>query len=157
MKELTESLGFLLHGAAKALRREFEARAREHGLSNAQWRMLVYLVLEDGAPQARMAEVLEVEPISVSRLVDRMEAFGWAERRADPTDRRVRLIYPTERGRTVFNEVRAVAGEVYDKALAGLNQDERAAFKQGLKTIVANLASSADESEAAKASQLVRR
>ena len=150
MKDVTESIGFLIHGAARALRREFEARAQTHGLSSAQWRMLVHLVIEDGAPQARIADILEVEPISVSRLVDRMEAAGWAERRPDPTDRRVRLVYPTERARRVFDDVKAVAGEVYDTALAGLTENERAVFIKGLKTISANLAATQDDVQTAK-------
>lgn len=145
----TDSLGFLLHDAARALRREFESRGREHGLSAAQWRLLVHLVREDGAPQARIAELLEIEPISVSRLVDRMEAAGWAERRPDPSDRRVRRVYPTLRATQVFNDMRAMAGDVYDAALAGLSADDRAVLIRALKTIPANLGEAAGTADGA--------
>lgn len=92
----TRTLGFLLHDAARLLRRRFEGRGAEHGLSAAQWRLMVHVVRHGcGVSQARLAEALEIEPISVSRLVDRMEQGGWVERSPDPQDRRVRLIHPT--------------------------------------------------------------
>lgn len=69
----TDRLGFLLHDAARLMRRRFEARASGYGLSSAQWRLLVRVVKEAGVAQARLAELLEIEPISVSRLIDRME------------------------------------------------------------------------------------
>ena len=94
---------------------------------------------EEGVAQARLAELLEIEPISVSRLLDRMEEGGWIERRQDSTDRRVRMIFPTEKTRAVFAEVKAVAGEVYERALAGLSTEERLATVHGLRTIVENL------------------
>ena len=77
------------------MRKRFEKRGSRHGLSAAQWRLLVRVVKEEGISQARIAELLEIEPISVSRLIDRMEEGGWIERRQDPTDRRVRTIFPT--------------------------------------------------------------
>lgn len=77
----TERLGFLIHDAARLMRKRFETLGRRHGLSSAQWRLLVRVVKDEGVAQARLAELLEVEPISVSRLLDRMEEAGWIERR----------------------------------------------------------------------------
>jgi MarR family transcriptional regulator for hemolysin len=134
-----ERLGFLIHDAARLMRRCFEQRGSEYGLSAAQWRLLVRLIKEEGVAQARLAELLEIEPISVSRLLDRMEEGGWIERRQGAADRRVRMIFPTEKTRAVFAEVRAVAGEVYERALAGLSTEERLATVHGLRTIVENL------------------
>ena len=68
-----DQFGFLLHDAARLMRRRFELRGSEYGLSAAQWRALVRLVKFGPMPQARLADLLEIEPISVSRLVDRME------------------------------------------------------------------------------------
>ena len=135
----TNTLGFLIHDAARLLRRRFEARGAEHGLSAAQWRLMVHVVKQDGVSQARLAELLEIEPISVSRLVDRMEQGGWVRRCPDPQDRRVRVIHPTERALDAFASVKVLAGEVYDEALAGLSADERATLMHGLTTLVANL------------------
>ena len=77
----TERLGFLIHDAARLMRKRFEMRAAGHDLSAAQWRLLFRIVKEEGMAQARLAELLEIEPISVSRLLDRMEEGGWIERR----------------------------------------------------------------------------
>ena len=85
MENRTDSLGILLHEAARAVRKAFERRVSRHGLSSAQWRMLVAVTkCAEATTQARLADLLEIEPISVSRLVDRMEASGWVERRPDP-------------------------------------------------------------------------
>ena len=77
-----DRLGFLIHDAQRLMRKRFETRGAAYGLSSAQWRLMVRLVKEEGVePQARLAELLEIEPISVSRLLDRMEEGGWIERR----------------------------------------------------------------------------
>lgn len=136
----TERLGFLIHDAARLLRKRFEARGSRHGLSAAQWRLLVRVAKDEGVPQARLAELLEIEPISVSRLIDRMEDGGWIERRQDPADRRVRTIHPTDKAREAFGEVKLLAGSVYEEALSGLSPEGRRSLVAGLETILANLA-----------------
>jgi MarR family transcriptional regulator, transcriptional regulator for hemolysin len=138
--ERVHRIGFLLHDAARLLRRRFEARGSAYGLSAAQWRLLVRLNREEGVTQTRLAELLEIEPISVSRLLDRMEESGWIERRQSSQDRRVRLIFPTAHARDVFGRVKSMAGEVFDAALAGLSEDERAALVGALETMCENLA-----------------
>ena len=134
-----DRLGFLIHDSARLLRKRFEAKGSAYGLSAAQWRLLVRLVKEEGVAQARLAELLEIEPISVSRLLDRMEEGGWIERRQDASDRRVRMIFPTDKSREAFAAIKSVAGEVYDLALAGLSEDEKQTLVKGLNTIIANL------------------
>jgi MarR family transcriptional regulator for hemolysin len=146
----TNGLGFLLHDAARLIRRAFERKADRHGLSAAQWRLLVRVFKEEGISQARLADLLEVEPISVSRLVDRMEEAGWIERRSDPADRRVRTIHLTEQSRPIFGEMRELAGDVYDGALAGIDAETRRAIVRGLRTIIQNL-SDDDRAEEQKA------
>jgi MarR family transcriptional regulator, transcriptional regulator for hemolysin len=135
----TERLGFLIHDAARLMRKRFETLGAAHGLSAAQWRLMVRLVKEEGQTQARLAELLEIEPISVSRLLDRMEESGWVERRQDAGDRRVRMIFPTEKSRKTFQAVKGVAGEVFEQAMAGLSPEERLITIHGLATIVENL------------------
>lgn len=134
-----DRLGFLVHDAARLLRKRFETKGAAYGLSAAQWRLLVRLVKEEGVAQARLAELLEIEPISVSRLLDRMEEGGWVERRQDASDRRVRMIFPTDKSREAFAAIRSVAGEVYDVALAGLSAEERQTLVKALNTMIANL------------------
>lgn len=135
----TQGLGFLIHDAARVMRRRFELRASGYGLSAAQWRLLAHLVKAEGLPQARLAALLEIEPISVSRLLDRMEEGGWIERRTDAADRRVRMVFATRTSREAYDSVKGVAGDIYDEALAGLSGDERAALMAGLRTLITNL------------------
>ena len=152
----TDRLGFLIHDAARLLRKRFEARGSAYGLSAAQWRLLVRLVKEEGVAQVRLAELLEIEPISVSRLLDRMEEGGWIERRQDASDRRVRMIFPTDKSREAFAAVKSVAGEVYEVALGGLTTDERRILIKALNAIVTNLSDgetpAADQTNTAKGS-----
>lgn len=137
--EGTDRLGFLIHDAARLMRKRFEARASNLGLSAAQWRLMVRVTKEEGVAQARLAELLEIEPISVSRLIDRMEEAGWIERRADASDRRVRMIFPTPKARQAYAQVKSLAGEVYEEALTGMSGDDRRFLIQGLRTLVDNL------------------
>lgn len=134
-----DRLGFLIHDAARLMRKRFEARASNLGLSAAQWRLMDRVTKEEGVAQARLAELLEIEPISVSRLIDRMEEAGWIERRADASDRRVRMIFPTPKARQAYAQVKSLAGEVYEEALAGISGDDRRFLIQGLRTLVENL------------------
>jgi DNA-binding MarR family transcriptional regulator len=134
-----ENLGFLIHDVQRLLRKRFEARASETGLSAAQWRLLVRVAKEEGVAQARLAELLEIEPISVSRLIDRMEEGGWIERRQDVNDRRVRTIHPTPRAREVYTEVKALAAEVYEESLRGVSLETRRGLISTLKAMAENL------------------
>ena len=145
-----DRLGLLIHDAQRLLRKRFEMRSAGYGLSVAQWRLLVRVVKDEGVPQARLAEILEIEPISVSRLLDRMEAGGWITRRHDASDRRVRMIFPTDKSRSVFLAVKSVASEVYEEALAGLTREQRRTLIDGLGRIIENL-SDGDASPAEQA------
>ena len=73
--------GFLLHDIARLMRKRFDARVRNSGLTRAQWQMLMALKRLEGANQATLADALDLEPITVGRLIDRMEEAGWVERR----------------------------------------------------------------------------
>jgi DNA-binding MarR family transcriptional regulator len=139
MEKANESLGLLLHETARAVRKAFERRVAPQGLSSAQWRLMVVVVKHGGTTQARLADILEIEPISVSRLIDRMEAAGWVERRPDPQDRRAKIVVPTERAHAAHAEIRALADEVYAEALHGLGAEERRMLVDGLARVLANL------------------
>jgi DNA-binding MarR family transcriptional regulator len=134
-----ERMGFLIHDVQRLLRKRFDARASDVGLSAAQWRLMVRVAKEEGVAQARLAELLEIEPISVSRLIDRMEEGGWIERRQDATDRRVRTIHPTSKAREVYAEVKALAGEIYEESLRGVSAETRRGLISGLEAMVENL------------------
>ncbi len=141
----TENFGLLLHDTARLLRKQFEARGREMGLSSAQWRLLVRLWREGEATQARLADLMEVEPISVSRLVDRMVVAGWIERRPHPTDRRTNLIVPTARALRARDAIKEMAGEIYEAAMTGLTTQDRRQLMAMLTQVEANLSRTENE------------
>ena len=88
--ELKRSFGFLLHDVSRLLRTSFDRHARTIGLTRAQWRVLAHLSRNEGIKQVGLADILEIQPITLARLLDRLGADGWVERRPDPSDRRVK-------------------------------------------------------------------
>ncbi len=133
------SFGFLLHDIARLMRKKFDQRARGLGLSRAQWQLLVHLSRHEGINQSGLAEILEIENITVGRLIDRMEEAGWVERRPDPDDRRARLLYTTEKVAPVMERMRELAEATRNEALAGLSPTQRDALIDTLIQVRGNL------------------
>jgi MarR family transcriptional regulator for hemolysin len=119
------TFGFLLHDTARLMRRDFERRSRSTGLTRAQWAVLAYLARSEGTSQAALAEMLDIEPITLVRLLDRLEAAGWVERRPDPSDRRVRRLFLTETARPLMDQFQELAAATREAALGGLSEAER--------------------------------
>jgi MarR family transcriptional regulator, transcriptional regulator for hemolysin len=139
MKTGKDTIGFLLNDAARLMRKDFERRTRSLGLTRAQWQALFHLARNEGCNQATLADLLEVEPITLARLVDRLEAGGLVERRADPSDRRARLLFLGERAHPLLEELRALGAETREIALAGIGDDERTLLMTLLTKMRANL------------------
>ena len=123
--DFERAFGFVLHEAARLLSKRFDQKARAIGLTRAQCSVLFRLSMQEGLNQARLAELMEMEPISLARLVDRMEQAGWIERRADPADRRARRLYMTAKAKPVYERMIAVGLETRGEALAGISQADR--------------------------------
>ncbi len=119
------NVGFLLHDVSRRLRTRFDRRARALGLTRAQWRVLVHLAPRQGLNQSGLAEILEVESITLGRHVDRLEETGWLERRSDPGDRRAWRLFLTEKARPTLDRMEALAVKTQEEAMAGLSQEER--------------------------------
>src|SRR2546421_2461202 len=81
------NIGFLLHDVARLMRKRFEQNARDLGLTRSQCQVLAHLARHEGIQQGSLAEIHEVEPITLTRIVDRLEEAGLVERRLHPTDR----------------------------------------------------------------------
>jgi DNA-binding MarR family transcriptional regulator len=110
---------------ARLIRTEADKRARAHGMTRAQWTILVNLEKQPGLLQKELAEILEVEPITVARLVDRLEARGMVERRGDPTDRRCWRLHLTDASRPLMSEIGAQLTDLADIVTAGLPEETR--------------------------------
>jgi len=137
--DFERSFGYLLFETARLMGKRFDQRAKLFGLTRAQCQVLARLVQKEGINQARLAELLELEPISLARCLDRMEQAGWVERRADPNDRRARLLYMTEKARPIFDQVLACAVETRAEALSCLAPAESDRLVDLLMQVRANL------------------
>jgi MarR family transcriptional regulator for hemolysin len=143
-------LGFLVHDVGRLLRRQIDQRAQALGLTSAQWRVLsavarTELLNQEPLNQASLAEQLEIEPITLSRLVDRMEAARLIERRPDPADRRAYRLFVTDAARPVVADFRAVAYECVNAALVGVSEEEIEMVVDVLTRVRANLVSRPNE------------
>jgi DNA-binding MarR family transcriptional regulator len=140
-----DELGFLLSDAARLLRRTFDARARAKGVTKAQWQVLLVLSRSEGINQAGLAERLEVENITLCRMVDRLQEAGLVERRPDPSDRRAWRLFLTPAAHPVIASMRGVGTDVLGEALAGFSDEERQQFSEMLERVRANLSTRSPE------------
>jgi DNA-binding MarR family transcriptional regulator len=122
--DFNRSLGFVLHETARLLSKRFDQRSKSLGLSRAQCQVLAFLVYHEGINQAGLAELLELEPISLARLLDRMEQAGWVQRRPDPQDRRAWKLFITDKAKPLFAEMIEIGREVRAEALSGFSAED---------------------------------
>jgi len=133
------SFGFLVHDIARLLRKRFEQRARVHGLTRSHWQVLAWLKHCEGINQSGLAEGLDLEPITVGRLIDRMEEAGWVERRSDPADRRAYRLYMTEKAKPMIDRMNEIGTGLRAEAMAGLSDKDLAKLMDMLMHIRSNL------------------
>jgi MarR family transcriptional regulator, transcriptional regulator for hemolysin len=105
VRDFHRDLLFLLNDVGRLLRVEGDKRARAYGMTRAQWAILAWLERQPGLSQKELADFLEVEPITVARLVDRLEARGMVERRAEPRDRRMWRLHLGEPAYAVLRDL----------------------------------------------------
>jgi DNA-binding MarR family transcriptional regulator len=144
---MEDNLAAMLADTARLMRRSFDARARQIGVTRPQWRVLSVLRRFEGVNQGGLAELLEVEPITVCRMVDRLQEAGLVERRPDPADRRSWRLHLTAKAAALIDQLRPLAEEMLDEALEGID-DDRAVLVSSLDRIRKNLARKPVMSEA---------
>lgn len=121
------------------LRRAFDERARTMGVTRPQWRVLALLKRFDGSTQVTIADMLEVEPITLGRMIDRLQDAGLVERRADPKDRRAWRLHLTAKGRAKITELRPTATAMFAEALNGISEAKQIELEEMLDIIRSNL------------------
>lgn len=109
---LERDILLLLHDVARMQRTRFDQWARRYGLTRAQGMILYRLSRQPGISQNEMAAICEVEPITVGRLVDRLEARGMLERRSDPSDRRLRRLHLLPAAEPILAAIEAYKNEL---------------------------------------------
>ncbi len=134
-----DNLGTMVADVSHLMRRAFDERARSSGLSRPQWRVLTMLRRHEGINQGGLAELVEVEPITLCRMVDRLQEAGLVERRADPADRRAWRLHLTDKASALLEEMRPMAFSLFDDAMTGLDPAERSDLFRMLERIRTNL------------------
>jgi DNA-binding MarR family transcriptional regulator len=142
---MSDSIGFLLGDVSRLMRRRFDERARSIGVTRPQWRALTALSRAEGINQGALAERLEVEAITLCRMIDRLEEAGLVERRRAPADRRAWHIYLTSKSRPLLDQLRELGAELSDRALSGVSENQRHEMTAMLETIRANLQHPGDD------------
>ena len=133
------TLGFLLHDISRFLRKRFEQRARDLGLTRSQWQVLAFLAQNEGIHQGGLADILEIEPITLVRILDKLEARALIERRAHPTDRRIRLLFMTAAAHPILERMRGFGDLTRLEALESISEEDRAQLMRTLAVMKTNL------------------
>ena len=133
------NLAWEIAETAHALRRSYDRRASELGVTRAQWRVLAWVAREPGLRQIALADKLDIEAITLCRIIDRLEEAGLVERQRDPEDRRAWLLHLTPKAEPVVTGLRRLATELAATAFAGLGDDGIEEMRASLKRIRGNL------------------
>jgi MarR family transcriptional regulator for hemolysin len=123
----------------RSITRIYDRRAKEIGLSQAQWQVLVCLKRFPGMSQKTLADLLDVPPITLMRYVDGLEKGGWVVRKLDRDDRRLRRLFLTESAITVIGRLTELGMELRQEAFVDFTQKEHQLFMQTLRKIEHNL------------------
>ncbi len=136
-----DSFAFLLGDASRLIRRRFDVRARALGVSRAQWQVLFALSRNEGINQTGLADWLEVETITLCRMVDRLADAGLVERRPDPTDRRAWRLYLTQAAHPLLDQLKTLGDAVVAEAVGTIDPDDLATTLAVLTAVRTNLSS----------------
>jgi DNA-binding MarR family transcriptional regulator len=137
-------IGYLLADNSRLARWSFDQQVREIGVTGPQARLLLLLNRVPGENQSFYAERLEVEPITLCRMVDRLEEASMVERRPDPADRRAWQLHLTDKSRKVVEKLQQRVDSLVEDMLAGLTSAERSEFARLLKVVGSNLSERRD-------------
>ena len=133
------TFAYLMQDVIRHLRTHFDRRATKFELTRAQWRALKTIRREEGLSQTALADTLDMAPIPVGRVIDRLEKAGYVERRADPGDRRCWRLHLTAKAHAVVDEMEVIASGLRDEALHGIQREDFETLLRVLAQIKDNL------------------
>lgn len=148
--DLEHSLGFLVSDIARLLREHFNSTSQALGLTLAQTRVLARLSTNEGLNQSELAALLEVQPITLLRQIDHLEAMELVERRAHPTDRRIFQLFLTRKAQPLLNRMVKLGESMQENWLDGISTEERDQLNRLLDRIRANLRESTERPVSAR-------
>jgi len=123
-EDLSRNFGFLISDVARLMRKNFDSRVKEIGLTRSQWWLLNHLFRADGLTQAELAETLEIERSSTGKLLDSLELKGWIKRVVDKKDRRSKRVFLTKEVEPIIKKMRGIAKKVREVSLGKLSSQQ---------------------------------
>jgi DNA-binding MarR family transcriptional regulator len=144
-------IAFLATDVGRLFRKRFESASQTTGVTGPQWRLLRAIELNPGATQIALANLLDVEPITAGRMIDRLAKAGVVERRADPADRRAWRLYLTDDASHHLVEAKKRADDLIGHALAGFSETEQEQLKGLLERMRGNLTAANDSASETRA------
>ena len=145
MHDWDNAIGFLFHDVARFRSLVYDHFMQPYGLTRAQWRVLGTLLRKDGLTQRELCDRIDIGAVTLSGLIDRLEARGWVERREDPKDRRVKRVWRTVQVKEIRNNMQRRTNELNEMALKGLSQKQIEELVSMLEVVKGNLMTVADE------------
>jgi MarR family transcriptional regulator for hemolysin len=135
------TFGFLLKETSRQYVQRFEQRARALGLTLPQCKALVHLADHEGISQVQLGELTDLEPMTLVRILDRMESDGWLERCNDPADRRARRLYLQAKAKPLVDDIWHLVDLTRREAFAGIPRKDADLLIELLAKIQSNFAS----------------
>ncbi len=141
MQDISDNLGFLFSDISRLFRQHFQVGMEEYGLTLAQSRVLIHVARFDGIKQVDLADILEVRPMTLARLIDQLAKDGLVKRTADASDRRAHLVVLTEKAGPYLQSIIKVGSSVTQNVLGNFTPEEVSALQSALKKLRVNLCS----------------
>tara|TARA_R110000824_G_scaffold266287_2_gene455282 strand:+ start:2084 stop:2542 length:459 start_codon:yes stop_codon:yes gene_type:complete len=142
---MSDNIGFMIGDISRLIRRTFDKRAKAIGVTRPQWRVLTWLQRHEGINQSALADMLELDAMTLCRMVDRLQSADMVERRTDPEDRRAWRLFLTQKGIALTEQLKPIGEQLLQEALNGVPARDRDQFQQLLEQFRSNLQSIDDE------------
>ncbi|MBP3194331.1 MAG: MarR family transcriptional regulator [Cardiobacteriaceae bacterium] len=140
--DLRHGFAFLIHDSTRLLNRYYDRRVRTYGITRTQWTLLTYLSRYEGISQTKLAEYMDLAPMTLTRQIDKLEEDGLLIRKQDPRDRRTNLIYLSEKSLPLMNHMHEIAVESKRIALKNFSDSEQEQLRRLLLRVRENLMNS---------------
>ncbi len=134
-EDINQNFGILVHDVARLMRIVYDRRMAPLGLTRSQWWVLNNVYLREGISQSELASILDIEKATLGRLLDRLEAKDWVERRQDPNDRRSKRVFLGDKVQPTMKVMRELAHVTVEDTLLSLNETEKASMLDMLRRI----------------------
>ena len=138
--DLRHGFGFLMHDTTRLMNRYYDRRVRAYGITRTQWTLLTYLFRYEGVSQTKLAEYMDLAPMTLTRQIDKLEEDGLLSRRQDARDRRTNLIYLTAKSQPLMDHMHEIAVEAKEAAFKNFSDEEREALRKYLLRMRENMA-----------------